>query len=312
LHLYPLRLYWFADGLFVVDATDEHRNLIGARLVSIDGKSIRRVIDEVEPLVPRDNAMSMRARLPQYLVVEEVLRGLGIASREGAVFRFEVGDRISEESPGPVTGSEYATAFDYWNPLIPPSLPKQAHSLYLSHLDRDWWLTDLDLHGALYIQYNRSLADTAPLAARFLRRFRELHPRKVIVDLRHNPGGDINTYADFLRAITQPRIVREAKLFVLVGRGTFSAAGHFVLDVLKRTDATVVGERSGFAPNQFGDPATEVLPGSGLTINVAIVYWMKTTPGDDTLWLAPDIRIALTSEDFFTGRDPVLEAVLSR
>ena len=99
---------------------------------------------------------------------------------------------------------------------------------------------------------------------------------------------------------------------MLVGRGTFSAAGHFALDVLKRTDATVVGERSGFAPNQFGDPITEVLPGSGLTINVATVYWMKTTPGDDTLWLAPDIRIALTSKDFLTGRDPVLEAVLSR
>jgi hypothetical protein len=39
---------------------------------------------------------------------------------------------------------------------------------------------------------------------------------------------------------------------------------------------------------------------------------MKTTPGDDTPWLAPDIRIAQTSKDFLTGRDPVLEAVLSR
>jgi hypothetical protein len=199
LHLYPLRLYWFADGLFVVDATDEHRDLIGVRLVSVDGKSINRVIGEVEPLVPRDNVMSMRARLPQYLVVEEVLRGLGIASREGAIFRFDFGDRTSEESPAAVTGSEYETAFDCWNPLIPPSLPKQPRPLYLSHSDRDWWLTVVDRRGALYVQYNRSLADTAPLAARFIRRFRELRPRQVIVDLRHNPGGDINTYADFLR-----------------------------------------------------------------------------------------------------------------
>jgi hypothetical protein len=47
-------------------------------------------------------------------------------------------------------------------------------------------------------------------------------------------------------------------------------------------------------------------------MNVATVFWLKTTPGDDRPWLAPDIRIAQTSKDFLTGRDPVLEAVLSR
>ena len=37
-NLYPLRLYWFEDGLYIVDA-EPNKELVGARLDSINGKS---------------------------------------------------------------------------------------------------------------------------------------------------------------------------------------------------------------------------------------------------------------------------------
>jgi hypothetical protein len=61
LHLYPLRLYDFPDGLFVVDAAD--RSLVHDRLVSVNGMPLDQVLARVRPLVPRDNE-SRRGSLP--------------------------------------------------------------------------------------------------------------------------------------------------------------------------------------------------------------------------------------------------------
>ena len=76
LTLYPLRLYAFPEGLFVVSAEDEA--LVGLELVAVAGRPVDEVLALVEPLVPRDNEQSRAARAPQWLVTAEVLTGLGV------------------------------------------------------------------------------------------------------------------------------------------------------------------------------------------------------------------------------------------
>lgn len=44
LHLYPLRTYWFSDGLFVVGGDEP-----GAKLVAIDGVPIADIVARVRP-----------------------------------------------------------------------------------------------------------------------------------------------------------------------------------------------------------------------------------------------------------------------
>ena len=46
LHLYPLRTYWFSDGLAVVDGDEP-----GAKLVAIEGVPIDQVVTRVRPLI---------------------------------------------------------------------------------------------------------------------------------------------------------------------------------------------------------------------------------------------------------------------
>ena len=82
LHFYPVRLYDFADGMDVVDATDP--SLIRNRLVAIEGVPTERVLELVEPLVPRDNTSNLRGLAPHYLLTAEVLDGLGVADGIGA------------------------------------------------------------------------------------------------------------------------------------------------------------------------------------------------------------------------------------
>ena len=84
LHVYPLRLYDFADGLHVIGAIGDE-DVTGRRLTSIEARPMEEVVELVRPLVPHDNESSLRWRLPQYLVTAEVLRGLGIAGQRGDV-----------------------------------------------------------------------------------------------------------------------------------------------------------------------------------------------------------------------------------
>jgi hypothetical protein len=115
-HLYPLRLYEFSDGVFVVDTIDQPE-LVGARVVSIAGRPVEEVLDAVRPLVPADNEMSRGARVAQYIVVEEVLRGLGFT---GSNFGLD-GETLTL---APVKAHVYAAAFeDLFHPMVPQGFP---------------------------------------------------------------------------------------------------------------------------------------------------------------------------------------------
>src|SRR4029078_1760049 len=81
LHLYPIRLYRFADGVFVVDAHDT--SLVGDRLGPGEGASVDRVFELVDPLVPHDNPSNVLGMAPHYALTAEVLHGLGVTATAG-------------------------------------------------------------------------------------------------------------------------------------------------------------------------------------------------------------------------------------
>jgi hypothetical protein len=286
LHLYPIRLYEFSDGLFVVDAIDRPE-LVGARLVSIAGRPVDEVMAAVRPLVPADNEWSLKARLPQYLLVAEVLRGLGYAS---PAFDFDDVEATLE----PVEAAEYAAAFpDLFHPMVPQGLPPDVDNQVVKMLDGG---------RVVYAAYNVTLGDTTDFADEIVRRADGV--RRVVIDLRNNPGGNNGTYPPLLEALTPLDVV------ALIGRTTFSAAANFITELERTADVLFVGEPSGGAPNLYGDPVAVSLPATGWTVNVAGVYWEKSEAGDPRLAIEPDIPVELSSEDFFAGRDPVLNTAL--
>jgi hypothetical protein len=77
----------------------------------------------------------------------------------------------------------------------------------------------------------------------------------------------------------------------------------------RETEAILVGEPTGGKPNAPGDVLTFSLARSGLEVVYSTKLW-RITEGDPP-WIAPDITVQLSSTDFFSGRDPVLEAVLA-
>lgn len=108
-HLLPVRLYDFADGLHVV-AQVGGDDLVGSRVVAIAGRPVEEVARLVEPLVPHDNAWSLRARVPHWVTVAEVLRGLGVAGDGAIELGVERGGSARTVTLEPAPGPRYQAA----------------------------------------------------------------------------------------------------------------------------------------------------------------------------------------------------------
>jgi hypothetical protein len=314
LRLYPVRLFAFADGVRVVAQVGAPSGLVGARLVSIGGHEPNALATLVRPLVPADNEQSREARLWQWAVVAEVLHGLGLTRSAGAaVFAFELPNgRVVERELVPVPAQRYAAAFtDLFHPMVPQGLPRRSKPPFLARRLQPAWGAALGGGRVAYVALNVTLGASGGTAASVVRRLvRRPAVRGVVVDLRHNPGGENAAYEPLLAQLLA--IAQRERIVVLTSRTTFSAAANFLADLEARAAIRIVGEPSGGSPNLVGDPRSLVLETTGWTVNVGTVWWQKSRAGADDPRLAfePHVRVPVRWRDVAAGRDPALAAAV--
>lgn len=297
LHAYPLRLYRFPEGLYVIRALDA--SLVGAKVTAIGGVPAEEVEARVRTLVPGDNDWSRLDNLPYFLVVAEVLDGLGIAPTWELELR---GGSRRLVSPSPVSVSRWTSALGgrWWQ-----GARRAPLYLRLSHIP--YGLSTIDRGRALYVSYNQT-TDPGLVPQRLVRLARSKRVRRIVVDVRLNGGGNNTTYFGLIQALRHRRINRPGKLAVVIGRRTFSAAGNFAAEVDRRTRARFFGEPTGGAPSQWGDHAPIPLPSLSVTASTAVEY--IGDPNDTHSSTQPNVPVQVTAADFFAGRDPVLAAAL--
>ena len=311
LHLFPLYLYKFSDGLFVVSAPG-NRALVGSKLLAIDGIPADELEQAVRPLVPRDNEATRTDRFMSFMLTAEVLQGLGLRLGSGPA-RFTLqkpGAAAQDVTLAPVTAAAYLRLMTPEFPSFVYALPKRPQPLYLRRRGDDHYVTTIDRGRAVFLGYNLTLGSTGPEARKLSRLLKSRKVRRVVVDVRLNPGGDNHTYLPLLKVLRSKVVNRPGRLVVLISRSTFSAAANFITELDRKTKAVFVGETSGGAPNIYGDAAAVHVPSAGVTVRVAGVYWQLGAASDPRNAIQPDVPVALGSSAFFRGKDPVLAAAL--
>jgi hypothetical protein len=309
IHPYPIRFWQFSDGLVITAARAPYEDLVGSRVTAIGGRPIDDVIRLVEPLSPRDNDSTLLAFAPRYAGVSELLAGLGVIDEAGpAIFSLVGRDGTTRDvTIEPVTVEDDVAWHQGQALRLPPTdapwLRDQAKSL--------WWAYLADTR-TLFVQYNAVEAGINGIADEILARAKQDDVARVVVDLRHNGGGNNTTMGHFEDVLRDPAINRPGRLVVLIGRLTFSAAANFATDLEQSTAATFAGEAMGGSPNLYGDAREVKLPYSGQSVLVASRYWQRSTADDERTTIEPEIRVDLSSADYFAGRDPVLQAILDR
>jgi hypothetical protein len=312
LHLFPLYLYKFSDGLHVVSAPGR-KALVGSKLLAMDDIPAAELERQVRPLVPRDNEATRDDRFMSFMLTAEVLHGLGLRDGTGPA-RFSLqrpGAAPEEVAIAPVTAAAYLRALRTEFPSFVYALPRRPQPLYLRRRGEAHYVTTLDHGRVAYVGYNMTLGSTWALAREVARLAGRRRFRRVIVDVRLNPGGDNHTYVPLLQALRAKSVNRPGRIVVLIGRSTFSAAQNFITELERRTHAVFVGETSGGSPNLYGDVQSVELPSAGLSVDVAAIYWQKSFAGDTRVAIEPKVAVPLSSTAFFRGKDPALAAALA-
>lgn len=316
--VYPLRLYLFKDGLFVRAATPDYREAVGARVLKIGNASATEALKRVREIAWHDNDMGVKALSPQLLVVPEILKGLHLTNSMTTAFVLE--------KDGRQTTLELKPSVPIINVLRDPSwidaraAAKLATPLWLRDRHNNFWFEHLKEPNLLYVQYNEvqdkpahggAAAET--VEAFFNRVFEYIETNKVdklVLDLRLNGGG--NNYLNLPLTIgaIKSRVNQRGKLFVIIGRDTFSAAQNAVNELEKYTKAIFVGEPTAGRPNHFGDARPVQLPNSKIVIQASTLWWQDLDPRDRRPWTAPEIAAEMTSADYFANVDPAMNAIL--
>ncbi len=307
---YPIRLYMYSDGLYVRSIGVENAAYAGAKVVQIGRLQALDAIQAVSRTVQRDNDQQLKNLAPERLVIPEVLAALKITnSAEQADFILETADSKQHKLTLLPVAKNQAVVW------VSAADQAEKKPLYLRDTDSNYWFEPLGDKQTVYWQYNEvndmaeeSIADFATRLGDYI----ASHGiQRLIIDLRFNSGGDNTLNRSLLHALIRSPGLREpGSLFVITGRGTFSAAMMFAIDLEKHTNAIFVGEPTGASPNHYGDSRKVILPNSGLTIRVSTLYWQYAGPNDKRLSLKPQIPAELSSQDFRNGRDPAMAAIL--
>ena len=305
-HAYPLRFWRFSDGLVITTARAPYEDLIGSRVTAVAGKPIDDVMALAEPMAPRDNPSNLLAYGPLYMRQSELLAGIGVIERAGpAVFSVvDHGGTSRDVTVEPIPAADDVV----WTNALPLILPTRDAMWLHDQAERIWWRF-LEDTKTLYVQYNEVMS-TGSAAAEILARVAKGGVERVVVDLRNNGGGDNHTYGQLLEALQDPSIDRPGRLVVLIGRLTFSAAGNFATEVEAKTGAVFAGEDMGSSPNMYGDVRRTPLPTIGLDVYIASTYHQMSAADDPRITIEPDVAVPYSSDDYFSDRDPQLEAAI--
>lgn len=339
-HPLPIAFWRFSDGVFITRTHPAFSDLLGSRILALDGIPI----DEAEARVARyisGTAQHHRYEAPAWLRRIEVLEAIDLA-RKG-IARFTIVDGSGRQRTVALAASPTrdpaVQSLPWRESVVPgkgdppwPQVTDRLASLPLylqSPADLTWHY--IDDGRTLYIRSNDLYAydDAHPIESKVYAMFEKvMHrpspPNDVIVDLRFNEGGDflkVYALANELVAMTEPN----GRVYVITGRATNSAA--IILTAMLKGKAPhrtrIVGEEVSDREYFWSEGGNLTAPATGLRLRYtdgyhdwangctdrSRCYWPAMLLGVKAGSLRPDIRVAPSYFEYVSGRDSSLQAV---
>jgi hypothetical protein len=318
---YPIKLYFFSNGLHVRAATPEHAEIIGSRIVMIGTATVEEAYGQVRQLIGRDNEMGARFFAPFLLAMPEVLHALGLISdmdhatytieNEGSQRTIELKPFGPAEMLAPDTDTSWLLS-DGWTDAR--QLAGSQTPLWLKDPRNKFWYEYLPDSRTLYVQFNhvgnKEDVTVEEFSKRLFSFIDSTRVDRLALDLRLNRGGNGQLNLPLLLGIIKSiKIDQPGKLFTIIGRSTWSAAQFLTGEMERYTNTLFVGEPTGGKPNSYGDSHKIILPNSGIAVRVSTLWW-QGDERDTREWIAPQIAAELSFEEYRTNTDPALNTIL--
>lgn len=337
----PCRFYHFDDGYRIIRARPACAELLGAKVLQLDGHPIEDIADGMFQYFggPRNHYDQFASAF--FLESPELLKAAGLADasdhlvlralrRDGTTRDVTVIAEPPDASAPRVYSDEYLSPKRLenepadWMPLLAPD----AHlPLFLRDYSAEPFQAEYSREEGIYYAQFRSNEDEPghPIGTFVTRIEREIaadHPRAIVLDLRLDQGGNFTTTASFMKNLSNLAGSVE-HVYVLTSAWTFSA-GIVSVALLKEHNGgmvTLIGEPVGDRIRLWAEGGSMKLPNSGLVMGFAtgLHDYSKSCFGErGCFWtmylypmhvqsLGPDIRSPYNFDDYVSLRDPALE-----
>jgi len=301
----PVRFGLFEDGLFVVGSTADYRHLVGQQVLRIDDTPAERAVAMTELVSFFENSWRAKLMAPDRLALPEVTEALGIshAADEITLTTVDTDGRQSTTSLESLSrpGERFVSGID-----------TSPH--WLRNKDEYRWYDVLPDRDAIYVQVNEfeenPVSPYGDFVAETIGAARSANVSRYVLDLRNNFGGIGAWITPFVTGLVNSEFNEYGRLYILMGRNTFSASQFLIHKFEELSYAMFVGEPSGAKPSHFGDARRITLENSGLALRVSTIYWHSWLANDFRDAINPHLSVPISSSDVLGGRDPVLEAAL--
>jgi hypothetical protein len=314
----PVILYQFTDGLYVRAADEAHKDLLGARVLKFGKLDAPQAFERVKAYCSVDNVMGYLDGVPLLLSSPLILEAIGASDTteraELTVRPRDGAERTVKLDAIRVTVGAHGQKSETENWPRAHELPGAPVPLYLQKRESTLWREYVPERKLLYVFFG-AIADPADSTierfARELSDFIESNDvQHLVIDMRTNGGGDTGLVLPLVHGlIACDKVNQPGKLFVIIGRRTFSAAQNTVNMIETHTKATFVGEPTGSRPNFVGESTWFLLPYHGNRVYCSSRYWQFRVSTDKRIWVEPQLAAPLSFAQYVENRDPAMEAI---
>ena len=310
----PIKAIWFNDGIYVIKTTKNNKPLLGKKIVKINNVNISSITEKLSSIITVDNQSVIKKTIPELLTSIQLLEYFDIVKDENIKFEVETNSGSIEK---------HLMFIETFTKENKSTVHLKSLPYYLQNERKLFWSAYTKEDGIYYIQYNKCLSkeieqkygnpEKAKKLPSFLKFENEIFATiksekidKLIFDMRLNSGGNSSQGTDFIKKLSEfESINHKGKLYVVVGKQTFSSAILNTLDFKKYTNAIIIGETTSGKPNHFGEVKSFILPKSNLKVYYSTKYFKRVDTDLNTI--KPDIEIETSFEDFSNGIDPIFE-----
>ncbi|MCO5185258.1 MAG: S41 family peptidase [Anaerolineae bacterium] len=343
-----VRYFQFQDGLFVVRALAEHEQLLGGRVIEIDGQPIDAVLTALHTYTGGTEAWR-QLHAVKLLESAEIMHAAGLAASPSG-YTLTVADQAGTRIEVPLTAQlppadSPAPETKAWNTLDAATWPAEGDAwvhglqsvteeevpLYLQNIGQRYMWTPVQDGGGYVRLQSIQNTEAQSIPAFFEETIKPLPDgslRYLVVDLRANGGGDFTLFVETAKWLPD-KVVDGGHLYVVVGPQTFSAAisSTALLKYYGGEKTIIIGTPMGDRAQYWSEWGVDFrLPNSDFQVVYTTGYhdWANGcsehpycfTPvvkhGVAAGSLAPNHIIEPTYADYAAGRDVVMEWVFQQ
>lgn len=317
----PVGTYWFGNDLHITAAPEKHKNLLGAKIIAINGVNVDSVKKRTDELISGNPSWKKYMSL-YFLRSPQAMKGLSLSSEKNEL----------NLTVQPLNGNEQTVNLkadfvpqtapvETWKDLSPFTVKRDSlvHllaienrkvPLYLQHTDKNYRYQYLSKEGVVYLPFNRTenMKEITFLdfVLNMLNEIKDKPYKKFVLDLRFNTGGNNGIASKALSLLAQE--VKGKKVYIITSYPTFSAGVTSAALFKWYTGAKVVGEPAGDGLVYLSEGGNVVLPHSKLAAHYA--NGLHNDAYQKGFTIHPDKELSVTFADYLKGEDTILNFIL--